>query len=405
MATNIKIILDERRAKKDNTYPLVLRILRNRKSISIPLGYSFLKKDWSEKEEKVRKSCNIVTNITRLNNYLHKQRTYAYDVINSLEDSGEIERLSISDLKKRILNKSKESTFFKFTEKIISDLQSAHKFGNANAYKNILGVFNKYRNNKDFGFNELNYQFLKKFEAYYLGLGNSVNGLSFVLRTTRAVFNKAIKEGYAKKEWYPFDKYKIKQLKTRKRALNKDVITKIEGLSCIENTKLWHAKNYFLFSFYLQGISFIDMAMLKTENLTQGRIEYIRQKTGQLHSIKLISKASDILHCYLKEKRNGDYIFPVIHRIGDAQKEYSDVKNSLKEYNKYLKEISSLINLETKLTSYVSRHSWATIAKKMGVPLEVISEGLGHEEFKTTQVYLDSFDTETIDNANELITG
>jgi integrase len=66
--------------------------------------------------------------------------------------------------------------------------------------------------------------------------------------------------------------------------------------------------------------------------------------------------------------------------------------------------VSKLLNLDVPLTTYVSRHSWATIAKKQGIPTAIISDGLGHESESTTQVYLDSFDTEVLDNANDLIT-
>ena len=405
MSTNVKIILDKRKQKIDKTYPLILRIVHNRKSLSFSLGYSLLEKDWNEKNSEVKKSFMGVSNITRLNKYLQKQRINALDIVNQMQDSGEINNITISELKSRIVHKSSKVTFSQFMEQTINELKKAGRFGYAKSLKDTLQIVMRFRNNEDITFQELNYKFLIQFENDCYRRGMSVNSLAVFMRTIKMIYNRAIKTGIVKRELYPFTGYTIKTTKTKKRAVSRDVIGQIEALKLPENTRIWHARNYFLFSFYAMGINFADLARLKVSNLIDGRLEYTRQKTKKEYSIKITDSIQEILNLYIKDQKSDDYIFPVITRIGYPELEYRDVVDKRRIYNKKLKEISNLCNLETNLTSYVSRHSWATIAKRKGVPVAVISEGMGHEDVKTTEIYLDSFDKEVLDDYNEMITG
>jgi len=129
---------------------------------------------------------------------------------------------------------------------------------------------------------------------------------------------------------------------------------------------------------------------------------YKRTKTGKNYSIKLTAPANKILSYYIKDQKHKDYIFPIIKRE-TLELQLKDMQNEIKTFNKYLKKIADLCGIESNLTSYVARHTWATIAKDLNVPVSVISEGLGHEDIKTTQIYLDSFDADVIDKANALI--
>ncbi len=403
MTAIAKIVLDRRRPRRNNTFPLYLRIWFKRSNFNISLGYTISTNDWDETNERVKKSCTLVSNITRLNNYIAKQRTNAYDVITQLQDKGELENLSLNELKERIMNKNLSISFYDFTENIIKGLKEAKRFGNAAAYKSCLNVIRVFQNDVALDFNQINYKFLKSFETYFLAKGNSVNGLSFIMRTLRAIYNRAIKEGYASKESFPFSNYKIKNEPTRKRAIRIEDIHKIRELSLIERSEIWHSKNYFLASFYLMGISFGDLAGLKVENIRNDRIECRRNKTARLYSIKINPPLQKILDYYLVNKDKSDYIFPIIKRSGNLEFEYRDIRNGNALYNKNLKEIGSLSGIETNLTSYTCRHSWATIAKRKGVPTAIISEGLGHSNEQITQVYLDSFDKEVMDQYNESI--
>ena len=147
-----------------------------------------------------------------------------------------------------------------------------------------------------------------------------------------------------------------------------------------------------------RGMNLIDIAFLKKTDIQNGRIEYSRRKTAQQFSVKLIDAANAILKKYENET---PFAFPVIKRKG---KEYLDYVSFKRLINKKLKDVAVKAKITTTLTTYVARHSWATIAKRQGITTAIISEGLGHETEQTTQVYLDSFENEVLDKANELVT-
>lgn len=151
-------------------------------------------------------------------------------------------------------------------------------------------------------------------------------------------------------------------------------------------------------------INFADIARLKLKNIIDGRIEYVRHKTKKEYSIKVTPQIKKILDIYTPTKQEDDYISPIITRIGNPILEFKDVAEKRRIHNKKLKITGEVIGMQTPLTSYLARHSWATIAKRKGVPVAVISEGMGHEDVKTTQIYLDSFERDVLDDYNEIIT-
>lgn len=165
---------------------------------------------------------------------------------------------------------------------------------------------------------------------------------------------------------------------------------------------LFEARNFFLISFYSMGASFIDLAFLKKENLVDGRLQYQRQKTGRHYDIKIEPQLQKILNYYLKGKKKDDFIFPIIRRE-ELTDQYRDIQWAQNRYNKRLKIIAEMAKIEEKLTSYVSRHSFATLADQMEISLTAISQMMGHERVSTTQVYLASLKSNVLDKYNERI--
>ena len=186
--------------------------------------------------------------------------------------------------------------------------------------------------------------------------------------------------------------------KTVKRAIPLKAIKQIKELDLSMNPSLEFARDMFLFSFYTRGMSFIDMAYLKKKDLQNGILSYRRRKTGQQLFIRWEKCMQEIVDKY---QRNGtDYLLHIINKVGNEQRQY---RNALRLVNNKLKEIAIIVGLQVNLTMYVSRHSWASIAKNKNVPLSVISEGMGHDSEATTQIYLASLDNSLVDKANEMI--
>lgn len=405
MNSNVTISLDTRRPKQDGSFPVILRLSHKRKTIGIATGFSVPRRYWDIKSRTIKNSYKGLDNITRLNNYILKTKAEAMDVITKLKENGDLPYLTVKQVKDAIVTNNKKVTVFQFTQGLIDTTIQEKRIGNARCYKNVLREIKKFRNNRDFYFDELNYEFLKRFESSYLARGNSENGLSVYMRTLRAIFNKAINANLVDKEAYPFNIYSIKSKPTRKRAISYHAIQKIVDLEFTPGQSLFDARNIFLMSFYLMGAPFTDLALLKVGNIVDGRIKYQRKKTGKFYDIGISSFLQSILDYYLKNKTKEEYILPII-KHDSLINQHNDILWALQRHNKLLKRIAQLAGIEENLTSYVSRHSFATIPNNMAVPVTAISQMLGHQKLSTTQIYLAGLNKDLMDEYNlKIITG
>ena len=158
------------------------------------------------------------------------------------------------------------------------------------------------------------------------------------------------------------------------------------------------AVDLFAFSYLMGGINFVDMAHLTRDNIIDSRLVYNRQKTGKLIKLPLQEKAVAIINFYYDEQRK--YLFPILfasHKT-DIQKRYR-IHDVIADVNKHLNQIGKELHLPIELTTYVARHSFATVLKRAGVNTSLICESLGHSSEKVTQIYLDSFENSQIDEA------
>jgi len=402
MDTSLTLSLDTRRSKKDGSYPLVLRLGHKQRTASISLRFFIHEKDWDAKSKTVRKSFKSIESIAKINNELQKKRNDAMDIIMKLHDSGELDSLSVTELKEKIENPVTYHSFFSYTEHIIDELKRANRFGTARSYKGALSVLKDFSGGRDLSFKSINYQFLTKFETNHIAKGNSLNGLSVYLRAIRAIYNKAIKSGIVEKELYPFSDYKVKSTPTDKRALDWDKFRKIIELQIEPGHICFNARNYFVASFMMYGINFSDMAYLRKENIVDGRIKYRRRKTSKLYDIKITPQLQTILSHYISQNYPSGFIFPIIDRE-EPHLQDRDIQWARSRYNKKLKTLAKMCGIEENLTSYVSRHSFATQAMLQQVPLNAISTMLGHTSLKTTEIYLKSLPTNILDDFNERI--
>lgn len=403
MSTSITLLLDMRRPKKNGTFPLIFRIIHNRTKAQILTGIYLLAKDWNEEKLLIKPSYKDTKNITRLNNQLVQKKATLSDFISKLDEKKELVRLtSASQIKELFERKQGIVSVFSYTESLIAEMEKAHRIGNARLYKTWNGVLKTYCKGKELSFNDINFAFLNKFEVEHYAKGNKTNSLSVYMRTLRAIFNRAIKDGIIEKEMYPFENYKIKSAKTNKRAISISAINKIEELVFEPDHPLHRTHDYFLFSFYMRGMPFTDLAHLKLENIVDGRIVFNRQKNDKPYNVKIIDEAQRILDKYTGNKQKDEYVFPIIDRT-TPKEIYKDVEWARKRYNKKLKELATICGISENLTSYVSRHSFATRAKNLKIPVANLSEMLGHDSIKTTQIYMDSLPSDLIDADHEEI--
>ncbi len=394
MAT-VKILLNIYKKSKRGDYPLVVQVIKFRKKKIIYLDKRIEKQYWDFNKNTLKRNHPYYKS---LYSFIIKKKLEIEEKILEIEERNP--ECTIDEIVDYLKNNKSIAYVFWYWEKTINMLFQIGKNGNANAYKNTYFSFKKFRKNKDLSFNELNYSMVKKYENFLLENGVQTNGISFHMRTLRALYNRAIKDDIANKSNYPFEKYSIKREKTIHRALSKEEMKKIRDV-VLDDKSLIVARDYFMFSFYTQGMSFIDIALLKVKNLHNSRLQYRRAKSKSLLTVKLIPQAIEIINKYIDKSNPENYIFPIIQH---EDRSYIEYKNAMRLINKKLKKIGLLVNTSIPLTTYVARHSWATIAKRSGISTAIISEGMGHETEKVTQVYLDSFENDVVDKANEIIT-
>lgn len=405
MNTNIVISLDKRRKKIDGSFPVVMRLGHNERTTAISLDISVKEKDWDSKNRIIKKSFSGLGSVARLNNYIQKQKADAMDIIFKLNEDSILNSLTVSELKNRITDKGSSTSFFNYADEQVKSLIKTHRLGTARSYKGLISVLKSYcGNRKNLEFKDINYKFLIQFETEHISKGCSYNGLAVYMRTIRAIYNKAIKDEIIDANLYPFKHYKIKTEPTEKRALEWDKFKKIIELNLSPEHECFDARNYFVASYMMYGMNFSDMAYLRKENILDDRIKYRRRKTSKLYDIRITENLQTILSHYMNLKKSTGYIFPIIKRSTLIEQD-KDIQWARKTYNKKLKTIAELCGIEENLTSYVSRHSFATQAMLQEVPINAISAMLGHSSLKTTEVYLKSLPSNILDDYNQLVVG
>lgn len=215
----------------------------------------------------------------------------------------------------------------------------------------------------------------------------------------RAVYNRAVEQGLIEQRFL-FRKVKTSIEKTTKRAIPIKYIRKLKSLDLEKSPSLAFARDMFLFSFYTRGMSFIDIAYLHKKDLRNGILTYRRKKTGQKLQIYWEMCMQQILNLH-PANANSPFMLSIIE---NSEKDYRrQYQNALTRINRNLKKLGEKVGLEVPLTMYVARHSWATTAHNEGIPLAVICEGMGHDNEKTTQIYLASLENSLVDKANRKI--
>ncbi len=288
-------------------------------------------------------------------------------------------------------------SFFNFMESVILRHEQLNRKGTAKNYHAALESFRRFRLDEEIDIEDIDSTLMEDYEAWLRENHLAPNSISFYMRILRAVYNRAVAQGLTQ-DRKPFQTVFTGMEKTRKRAISFKEIKRIHDLELSSRPHLEFARDIFLFLFYCRGMSFVDAAYLKKSDISCGVLSYRRQKTSQLLHIRVEPEIREIIDRY--SKQDSLYLLPLIYPFGDERKQY---ESALRKINSNLKEVGRMANIDKPLTTYVSRHSWATIAKQKNVSLSVISEALGHDSETTTQIYLSSIDLATIDKANRLI--
>ncbi len=298
-------------------------------------------------------------------------------------------------------------SLFNYMESLIIKLKQLGKTRTSETYTAALNSFKKFlcyakylglHKDEDIMLDCLTSEIMEAYEAWHKQRGNSPNTISFYTRILRAVYHRAVEDDIIENR-KPFRHVYTGVDKTIKRALPLPVIKKIKALDLSLIPELDYARDMFMMSFMLRGMSFIDMAYLRKTDLANGYVTYRRRKTGQQLAIAWTKDMQKVLDKY--PENSSDYLLPIIRNKGVNDR--TSYRNAGYNINHNLKRVAEKVGINLPLTLYVARHSWASAAKAKGIPLSVISEGMGHDSEATTQIYLASLDTSVVDKANSII--
>lgn len=300
--------------------------------------------------------------------------------------------------------RQRRNSFSDFMLSSISRKKQLGKAGTARNYQSTLNSFHKFMSFKNIRFNCLTPELLEEYEAWLAADNVKSNSISFYMRNLRAIYNHAVELGVTA-DRQPFRKSYTRIEKTAKRAIPLSDIRRIKLLDLSDSPGLELARDVFMFLFYCRGMSFIDAAYLTESDICGNEIVYRRHKTGQELRIGINSYIRDLLSKWRSRNPDSGYLLPILtaQAAGSSPTSRTQYETSLRRINKQLKLIASKAKITTTLTTYVSRHSWASIAKSKGIPTSTIADALGHDSELTTQIYLSSISSRAIDRANSLI--
>ena len=391
MATSIKVKFIPSKIKGKEGV-IFLQLIHNRKVKLLRTRFRLFSIEWNSQKEIV----NLENAKMERQNHLQSVKTGLElelkrmdDLICLLENKGDYTVDELADL---YTNNSFNGYFFPYADYSIKKLITDNRRKTASIFVTAKSSFERYRDGQDILLDKIDNNLMLKYESWLKKSDMMKNTISCYMRALRSIYNQAVKRGLTSQK-NPFANIFTRNDKTIKRAVNEDIIIRIKKMDLTMHKELALARDLFMFSFYLRGISFVDMANLRIHNVKNGYITYSRSKTKQILTIKIESCMQEIISRYEKQTIN-DYLLP-IYTIQNQ-----DNLSQLRNYNKRLKRISEKLGLEKSISSYVSRHSWATIALRKGVSVEIISEGMGHENETTTRIYLASLGQPVVDKAN-----
>ena len=396
MSTTISVVCYKSKVLKNNESPLMLRICKDGKRKYESIGISILPSLWDFKQNKPTRKCPNKEYIERL--IAEKVKVYTDKVI---EFKSQEKEFTATSLMEKVNKPVKRKTVQEVFNQYIQELESANRLRYADMYKCTMHSLIKFNKHLDIPFSDMDTIWLKRYEVWLQSQGLAINTLGTRFRHLRVIYNFAIEEKIVKSEYYPFNSFKVSKLSqtTAKRSIQKGEILSVlnyQGQTPLECLAI----DLFTFSYLAAGINFGDIARLTKDNILENRLIYIRKKTQKQIKVSLQEQAIKLIQKY--SMPDNPYLFPILSNFHKTeQQKVNRIHKIIAKVNKSLKEIGERLNIPIDLTTYVARHSFATVLKRSGVNTSLICEALGHSSERVTQIYLDSFGNDQMEDATK----
>ncbi|MFN4233868.1 MAG: phage integrase SAM-like domain-containing protein [Bacteroidia bacterium] len=390
------MVLHKSAKRSDGSFPICIRVINNRQTTFVNLGYNALEEQWNSKQGVVKSN---YPNSVRMNNFLRKELARAQELFIIADTQ---EKIMDPIAFKKALKRTYNSSFKEVAEDFLSELFQMNKFSQYYGNKPRIKIFMEYIGKDDIPFQQIDIAFLKRFSIY---LSNELNlsqrTINNYLIMIRTLFNRAIRENLVEHKFYPFGKGKIqiKEEETVKIGLNEFEVKLLEQADFDLYPALHHARNIWLVSFYLAGVRFSDVVKLKWTEIVDGRLNYTMGKNKKVVTLKIPIRAMQIIHSY-KNASNSTYVFPYLqgYETVSSERLFSLVRNFNSTINKQLNKIRKKLGIEKKLSMHIARHTFGNIASDKIHPL-ALQKLYRHTDIKTTMGYQSNFIHKDVDGA------
>lgn len=383
---------------EDREGVIYYQIIHNRKVRQLTTEYRVFTSEWDNS----RATVSTKSDSERMHHILSIREHIRLDMdrLTKIDKRLNVENLTYTsdNIVDEFRRYEKEYSLFNFMQNLIIKFKQNDKVRTSETYLATLNSFKRFRKGQDLRLECLTSEIMENYEAWHHSRGVTPNTISFYTRILRAVYNRAVDDRIIE-DSKPFRHVYTGVDKTKKRALPLKIIKKIKSLDLTQTPRLEFARDMFMMSFYLRGMSFVDMSYLKKSDLKNDSLVYRRRKTGQRLTIGWTHEMQSVIDKYPANPTH--YLLPIITKNG--LNERCAYRNISYNINNNLKKIAAMIGLDIPITMYVARHSWASAAQAKGIPVSVISEGMGHDSESTTRIYLASLETTVVDRANALI--
>ncbi|WP_420147572.1 phage integrase SAM-like domain-containing protein [Spirosoma sp.] len=407
MSATVNFYFDTRKQKKDGTYPVKLRITYQRQQRYYPTEISLTDVQWDKvckpkpREDFIRDTKALLDSFSnRAERVIKNLPVFSFDEFEN-RYAGE--------------SRAKPDHVFALFDAHITQLKSEGRAGTADSYQCAANALLAYHARKTpLSWSDITPQWLKGFEQWMLTKGRSITSVGIYLRSLRTIYNQAIEDGVADRDAYPFTKrrYQIPTGRNVKKALTLSDIEKIYHYPAESMSAEDRARDLWLFSYLCNGMNPKDMARLTYQQISGGHIRFVRAKTERTkREVKSIAVAiTDDVQRIIdkwgkKPVRHSSYVFGILTPGITAEREMALIKQFVKTINKYIRQIAEVVKIDKDVTTYTARHSFSTVLKRSGAPIEFISESLGHQDIRTTESYLDSFEDDVKRQYANVLTG
>ncbi|WP_448781098.1 phage integrase SAM-like domain-containing protein [Bacteroides congonensis] len=403
---SIRLLLNKQRMLNNGTFPLVFQIIHQRRKLLYYTKYRIFQQQFDENTCEVtycKSSIYSMKEIKEMNHELKREYKQLSERVRMLERKKEL--YTVDDIIGDKKAKRFRYSFLQYIDIQIIRKKKMAKDGTAAAYHSTRVSLEKYMHmlsgrKADIKIEDIDYNYVIGYEGFLYSQGLAENTVNYYLRNFRTIYNSAIREGYKPKNDHPFIYIHAKPCKTIKRAINREEMKELFSLSLPDYSEMAFSRDLYLFSFYAQGMAFVDIAFLKRKNIHSGILSYYRHKSKQLIHVVVTPQMLSLIDKYANAS---EYVFPIIDSALSTPV-YDQYRLALRRINRHLKKMASALNIDVPLTTYTARHTWATLARESGAPISIISAGLGHTSEEMTRVYLKEFDQDAIAQVNRIVT-